>query len=349
MTTAVSARRNQVATRILAGAFVSAGLGYLVLRGLNWDALVGLARNARPVWLFPAFATCALANGFRAARFSLLVGRAVTPVAMYPIVTIHNFTNALLPIRSGEVAYVWLLHRAGRVPGIANVGSLVVARLLDGAAVLLALLVALPLAMAGGSSQHVDRIRGAALLAAAVVGITVLVAFLAVRRYAAVRRMLRTVNARWSNRWLGAVTDALARAEDVVHQWATLNVLGPVLVYTILTWLSIFVTFCFICRALALPLGFAGCVVAGSPPVIVSSLPVPTLANIGAYEAAWVLGLSLAGTTGPTAVSSSLAVHGMNLAFAADLAIYGTVTVNSRRWEGGRHPPKPADFPGERS
>ena len=66
----------------------------------------------------------------RTIRFWTLLSRKIKMRDFFPIVCLHNFTNVFLPLRTGELGYVYLTKRKG-VRLEEGFGSLILARLFD--------------------------------------------------------------------------------------------------------------------------------------------------------------------------------------------------------------------------
>jgi len=67
----------------------------------------------------------------RSLRFSYLLNRTISPRVLFPLVCVHNMMTNILPSRSGELSYVYLLKRIHSRPIGEGVATLVVARIFD--------------------------------------------------------------------------------------------------------------------------------------------------------------------------------------------------------------------------
>jgi uncharacterized membrane protein YbhN (UPF0104 family) len=146
------------------GTAVGAALLAWLTRGVEWSELTAALRPV-PWWAWPATAAGLWASYlFRSLRIREELGRRgpVRLGACLAVMLVHNAAVNVLPLRGGEAAYPWLLHRRLGIPVADAVASLVWFRVQD--AIVLAFLGA---ALWPGVAPAV-RLGVAAALAAAV-------------------------------------------------------------------------------------------------------------------------------------------------------------------------------------
>ena len=157
-------------TRAIARLAAASALGVALLawltRGIDWHRLDGALRPV-PWWTW-ALTVAGLSASYllRALRIQAELG-ARQPVglgACLEVMLVHNAAVNILPMRGGEAAYPWLLHRRLGIPISHAVGSLVWMRVQD--VIVLGFLAA---ALWPGIAPAL-RLAGATGLAAAVLG-----------------------------------------------------------------------------------------------------------------------------------------------------------------------------------
>jgi len=90
------------------------------------------AQNASIASIVIGFAIYLLVYILKALRFSLILGPGrLCRSHLIDLVTLHNFANFVLPFRTGELAYIYLLTRKEGVPVGESVGSLLMVRIFD--------------------------------------------------------------------------------------------------------------------------------------------------------------------------------------------------------------------------
>jgi uncharacterized membrane protein YbhN (UPF0104 family) len=284
----------RAATRLALGAALGVALLAWLTRGVEWRALSGAAR-AVPWWGWPAaVAGLAASYLFRSLRIRAELGRR-GPVRLgtcLSVMLVHNAAVNVLPLRGGEAAYPWLLHRRLGIPVADAVASLVWFRVQD--AIVLAFLAA---ALWPGLAPGV-RIGWAAALAAAVpCGLRLL------------RRAAAAPGAEADGRAVRAARTALrALALAPRHGWRGWA-------FCVASW-----------SAKLAALGLLLAALSGIGPVegwtgalggeLAAVLPVQGPAGLGTYEAGVWAGAALRGRTATEIAPPALAVHLVSLATA---------------------------------
>lgn len=88
-------------------------------------------KNISPIWLIIGFILYNFCYFFRALRFHILLDRKISIKDLFFIVSLHNMTNSLLPARTGELSYIYLVKKSGDISTTKGVATLAIARVLD--------------------------------------------------------------------------------------------------------------------------------------------------------------------------------------------------------------------------
>jgi uncharacterized protein (TIRG00374 family) len=309
----------------LLGVIVSVLAIYFIVSQVSVAALGDALIHARYVYLLPTFALLVIALIPRALRWRVLLSGSLPLGRTFSIMNVGYLVNGVLPLRVGELARAYLGTRAvPPVPIFKTISTLIVERLLD----LLAVIVLLLLALAGGPIP--EQLRAAALIAAptTIVGFLVLV-FLSSQRTVANRLAQRVMSQLERTRfasltprlmnWFGHFLDGL---KPLTQPRALVLALG----WTAASW-GISVTAGYI-----LMLAFydhaswsATCLYIVSAAFAIAVPAVP--GNLGSYELSILLALGAMGYGEPRASATAFAVmvHGVNLAVHASTGIIGFI------------------------
>lgn len=293
--------RGRLWLKMVLSALITAAIVAFLLRYARWSDIEALIARAN-YWLLSVPPTLALMYLVRAWAFRLLAPE--TPLStMWSIMTLHNFLLRVLPMRTGELSYAFLVRRAGGVDLGGSLIGLLLIRLLDATVIIVIFAgtllldrslyrgdVSFGLAVAGGGVAIglVLVLALRPLLAAGVATLSVLLRFLGLRQRpkvaGALERLERSVDtyARYS---LGFV---LAQACLAAVVW----LLNFVMVYQILLGFGVETT-------------FARAVLGSTAATVSSLLPVGGIGSFGALEAGWVIGFSLVGFERGVAVASA--------------------------------------------
>ena len=291
------------------GLVVSAVFAYIAVRGVHpqstWDALAA----ARVEWLVPSLVLMFVAFFLRAIRWWTLFAPAGRP----PLRNVTEATyvgylaNALLPARAGEAAKAVALNRSTDTPVAESVATIFVERAWDVLSLILLLFLMLP------ALPHVTWLRGAAVLAAVLLGVLAVIAF-AVIRFG--ERPLRTLM--HPLRWLPfipavLVEQAPAQFVQGLVGLVKARVAAISFLWTTLSWIVLGIAYWLAMVAFDLglsPLAGELVVIGIGLAMILPSSP----GALGVFEGATVVVLGAYGIDPSVALSYALVLHALNLA-----------------------------------
>lgn len=290
------------------GLGLSVIVGWMVLSRLGWRDIEGLWARATPAYLALGLVLYFAANVLRARRFRALTGDVIATTAMLRAVIVQNILNTFLPLRAGEVSYLYMVHQSGAVKAGHNVGSLLGARVLDLLAALVLPLLALPFSRAwSAEGQPFVWFVTVATFAGGVFAVGIWQAEPLSRFF---QRRARTGWA-WLNRLLGLCGDVLASLAQLRGASLLRRVVGLTLGCWGLVYLSGYV--CLLAVGISVPIPDA--IFAYSFPVIASMTPFYMLGGFGVYEGSVGMGLHLVGVPVAVALASGLLLHLVELLF----------------------------------
>ncbi len=133
--------------RITIGLLISAGLLFLVFRGIDFGEVWAAMRDIEPLWLLLAIAVYFGGIVVRTTRWGLLM-RSVKPCStwrLFPIYVISYMANNVLPLRIGDIYRAYIVGKKEHVSKSATLVTIVVERIFDGLTMLLLLSIAVML------------------------------------------------------------------------------------------------------------------------------------------------------------------------------------------------------------
>ena len=302
------------------GLLVTGSLFFFLFRYVDPRQVGSLLAGSRLELLLAGFGFWVVIFLGRAVRFRLLAPR--TPfVTMLSIVSVHAFLLRLLPFRTGELAYAILIRRAGTAGLGESLLVLLLIRILDSTCVVI--LFAVALAFHHGTYLGDLRLGISAALAAAVLGIVVVLALGPLLRLAL--RIVRRVLGGLARR--PRVARVLERAGEAVTAFSAVRratVLFTALL-SMLLWLLTFGGFFAIMRAFYMPVGVAQTVLGSTAAVVTGFLPIGGIGSFGTLEAGWALGFVLCGLDQARAIASGFGVSIVTFIYGAALGLLGWI------------------------
>lgn len=306
----------------LLGVFVSALAIYLIFRQIDLPTLGRAFAEARYIYVIPAVVVLIIGQATRALRWQVLLSGGLSLHRAFSITNISYLVNAVLPLRMGEVARVYLATRADPpVPVLKSASTIIVERLLD----LLAVVVLLGLVLAIGPLPDELRKVAVIMLPIVVIGFLGLV-FLSKQRSLA-------------HRILAAITDRLPSviAERPLTEWldhfldGLMPLTQPRALFLALFWTAVSWGFSIVAGYILMLAFFdqaswvATCLFIAAASLAIAVPAVP--GSLGPFELSVVLALSATGYADQpdTVAAFALVVHGVNLIMFSIVGIIGFI------------------------
>lgn len=290
---------------LLAGALATSAIFlYVDVRGVDLDIFLRAIRKSDPAWLVAAFAALAGAVAVRVVRWRYLFDASSRPRA--PAATrallVGELFNSILPLRSGDVVRIVVLHRDTGASS-AEAGATVVAeRLLDSLVLLLIVFATVPFA------PEVTWLPTASALLAVVVA--AFVAGVVVVRVYGERPLIFLL--RPLGRMLGFAPERVAQTAGRLVRGARafrdFRTGGLAFVLSIATWLAVAASIWMAMRALHLQLGFGAAILLTAATTFALVIPAAP-ASVGVFEAAALVSLGPYHVDESRALACAVVVH----------------------------------------
>lgn len=281
----------------------TAALFYFIWLKIGPD-LSGLSFRLDWRWAVAAGLFYALALAGKAYRFRFFLEKKISFPEMFSIAAIHSFWNNLLPFRSGELSYFYLLRKHKSVEGGEGVTSLMVSRVADALVVLLFFALAiflLSLSQEGALNFGAGLPLAFILLIAAIYFVLV---------FFNERLLWLFDRARLPFSFLrGFFGDKAREAIYAFSRLRSLRTSGFFFVYSLAIWFAdlLFVWAALAASGLLLPPAQAFFIAAF--PVAASLLPLQNPAGIGTFEGVVTGGLLFLKIDGAQALKGSILLH----------------------------------------
>lgn len=319
-------RSISIAAVVITGVLIA-----LLLSQVTPDEVLQTILSLDPFYLAIGFIFYIGSYFFRSLRFHLLLNKTVSLKDLFMIVCLHSMMNNLLPARTGEVSYIYLLKKTqGRSTG-EGVATLMAARISDLITISLIFLAAFLV-----SRFYGDTISSIAIVAFVVIALCLLALFWVMK--CDKKRIQAWVHSffvfiRYEKTPLADYI--LRKTEETVDCFDALGSQGVnfhlrIFVVSCVIWIGLY-TFCY-CMTLAMQinLGYMPVVFASSFVIFTTVLPIQGIGGFGTVEGGWVIGFMLVGLNEATAISSAFGFHICMLAYTLFLGLSGFLFLRRR-------------------
>jgi len=294
-----------------------------------------------PAWsLVVAFLLYAISIFLKTARFKVILRTDVSLRKLFPIISLYAFFTNILPVRTGELSYVYLLKKRMRTPGAKSFASLVVGGIAD-VIVLFIGVFALGWYLRDALSDGISRVLvflgqkteasaqairnnlpliviATALLVGAIAGSILLI-----------RRRISSRGRAWQ---YASVIKAkmLEVGRELADNSLDLRLLG-IIVFTILILAFRLTSQWFLVRGMGLDIGVWELSFALICCLLFSLFPVHGFAGFGTVEALWVAILHILSVPEKDAITTGFGLHILVVVFCIIMGIYGAINLRVAR------------------
>jgi uncharacterized protein (TIRG00374 family) len=328
--------RNAVISIIIGGAIV-----WLLLSEIDPRHVPRAIGNIPLLSLLLAFLLYATSVYLKAVRFKIILRAGISLRQLFPIVSLYMFFANILPMRTGELSYVYLLKKQARTPGTKSFASLIVGGIADSAVILMAMFIVgwhLRDALAKGfarflsaltqkSEAFIQATRDNLLLyaIAAVFLIGFIIGIILLKRK--------------KHRFWHYASVVKAKATEVGRELADISfdtrLLG-IIVCSVLIISFRFGTQWYLVRSMGITIGIWKLSFALLFGVLFSLIPIHGPAGFGTVEAPWVAALLLLNIPRVDAITSGFGLHIIIILYCIILGLYGAVNLRRKTQDSRR-------------
>lgn len=283
--------------------------------------VVATIAGVNPLYLVAGFLLYSCSYFFRALRFHILLNREVELRTLLPIVCVHNMVNSLLPARTGELSYVYLLKKVdGRTTG-EGIATLVVARVFDCIAIAVLFLCSLSLI-----SDLPNFIRDSLIMV--VFAVFALVIVLGGLLYSG-RSFLVAIHPLFQTsimKKIGLRDFLLRKSDEIVDALghvATTKSTSKVFILTLLIWVSNYVVMYLLISGMNIALPLQVTILGGTFILLTTVLPIQGVGGFGTTESVWTLVFVPLGMSFDSALVSGFSYHIIVVGFYVVLGACG--------------------------
>ena len=279
----------------------------IILSQIRIEDLITTIKNVNKTYLILGFFLYACSYFIRGLRFHILLNKKISITDLFHVVCVHNMVNSILPARSGELSYIYILKKYYDTSAGEGVATLMVSRVLDFIIISLLFFV---------SSLFVNNLPEifANTIWLVVSFTTLLTIFLLILLYAG-EIFLSVANAIFITFKLNknvSVNFFLGKTKEVVDSFKNIKNNGKMMelcIITFIIWLTLYILNYALVKSLGINIGFFEVLLGYTFVVLMSILPFQGLGGFGTVEIGWTIGFIGIGMTKEIAINSGIVVH----------------------------------------
>ena len=308
---------------------------YFLLREISIQKIPDTLRQAPVLALVAGFILYSLLVWTKALRFRELLELDVSVNQLTPILALHTFWGNLLPMRSGDLSYIYLMKRREGVDETKSVASLMLASVID-LMLLLAFMVgtswALRSHLLGQLSYSILFVLPFLIFCALALLLSTACAApnacLTVASYCA--KPLLQFQIRPVNWFVNKYLDVVHELTHIRFDWRFCKIWG----YSLLGLGIRFGFQCYLAREMGIDVSVVRLTFALAFTSIFNLLPVQSIGNFGTVEFPFAWVLMRFGTQKELAIVAGFSLHLIILLYCIPLGIYGLITKPAHQEKG---------------
>lgn len=290
----------------LAAAIITITLIAILFSQIEITDVVDTLVNIDPVYLVAGFGLYVLSYFLRALRFHILLNREVGIKDLFNIVCIHNMVNSLLPARTGELSYIYLLKKRHTITTGAGAATLITARLFDMITILMLFFISTLFV-----STRFDMPAEVRWMIIALMFMVVLVLIITISQghtfVMLLRKMVHHLGMDkirildYVFRKMDEATESFSDMHRSTFIWSAL--------LSILIWIALYSMNYTLIIAMRIDMLYWTVLFASTFAIITTILPVQGIGGFGTMEGGWAIGFITMGMTKEVAISSGFGYH----------------------------------------
>ena len=316
-------QRGRLIFRITIPIVITVFLIIILLHYSNPQTIFQFIRNSAPRSLIAAFGVYVCVYLFRSIRFRqfpMLTQLSTLDILL--IASLHSFTNLIFPMRSGELSLVYLLRKFHKTEIGSGIGILLLVRLFDLIALALCLTGSLIFfGLSGDNAIDPWLLVIAILMGLIITGIS-LTASVWWKFLAKVLKRFTQFMRFHEKSWCQTLFSWMDEIERVLQSSKKISFSIRLLAASLACWLTLFLAFWFLLRAVGISrFSYPEVVIGSTGAAITSAIPVNAIGNLGTLQLGWTAGFSALGMSVEEGIASGFAINIFILIFSSALAL----------------------------
>jgi conserved hypothetical protein len=282
--------------------------------------------QSNPVYLLAGFILYLSSYLFRSWRFHILLNNEVGIKDLFHIECVHNMMNNLLPARTGELSYIYLLKKNNCRTTGDGLATLVVARIFD--FIIISALFLSALFLYHDISSGLMKYLWLVFLFFVIMLVLILALIFSGNWTQSVIKNF-CIKIHIGDTSVGQLL--LQKSEETIqcvsrifgNKMSFIPVFMRCLILTAFIWASLYLMIFVLMYAMGFTLSFPLVLLGSTFAIFSTVLPIQGIGGFGTTESAWVIGFVILGVSGDIAINSGFGYHILVLIFTVILGGFG--------------------------
>lgn len=312
----------------LSAVIITVVLVAILLSQISIGDVVKTLISIEPIYLIIGFILYLCSYFIRALRFHILLNHKVSIKDLFTIVCVHNMVNNILPARTGELSYIYLLQKYHNKKVGEGIATLLVARVFDFISISLLFFISALMI------QDLPEIIMKAILVIAFFFVLVVIFLITLLSFGEsfinlVRRFFRRFNL--EKRYFADYL--LRKGKETVESFEkikTKKTIFRVFLFSGLLWSLNYLIVFILLNSMNIFLPFPKIVVGATFILLITVLPIQGIGGFGTTEGVWAVVFVPLGLSLKIAIISGFSYHIIILVYFMIAGSYGIISIKQR-------------------
>lgn len=328
-----SSKKGSKILKMLVLTIISLFLVWFLLTRITIDDFKDVMSKVQPIYLVLGFLIYFVSYIFRSIRFYFLLGKEVRLRDLFTIVCVHNMINKVLPARTGELSYIYLLKKY-KIPLEERIATLAAARMFDFITIASFFLISVFFL-----KNLPDIVTNLLWIIAISLIILIFIFGSLIYKGESFKNALNRVASKLRVDRFKITSRILKITEDTILAFKTIKsrkiILKSVL-FSILIWMSLFTFYYSLTKVFQIDLQFFEIIVIVSVIALLPILPIYAVGGFGTTEVTVTIFFVAFGVSEAVAIVASFSIHIIGLIFVIILGISGVLKLGFKEVRKGK-------------
>jgi len=319
--------------KIIISAFLAIILASVLLSQIRIEDISKLITKFSIPYALGAFFMWSATYFFRTVRFQVLIcSKRIEIKNLFPIISVHNFFINILPIRMGEISYIYILKKNQNVKISEGMATLLIARVCDSLIMSIFFFISL---MIMRERLIISLSNVIYIVIAFVLIVVIFLLYMpslgtkSIKIFEFLFQKLKIENYEIFKLFIMKGQEII----NNIHQIQSYGTFPFTILLTVAIWVTIYLTSYLWLIGIKLYLDIWTVIFITTFPGIIATLPIQGLAGIGTVEVGWVAALMMLGITKEQAIILGFCFHFLALVYTSILGLYGVVAIRYKNVE----------------
>jgi uncharacterized protein (TIRG00374 family) len=286
----------------------------LLLSQIDIRDVIDTLADIEPLYLVIGFGLYVLSYFFRALRFYILLKREAEIKDLFKIVCVHNMINNILPFRTGELSYIYLLKKLHNKKVGEGIATLIVARIFDFIIIALLFFTAVLISFQGLPSIVNKILWIITIFLISIVALLIILVYFGKKFIVKIKNIFIRFGVINSS----ILVYLLRKGDETIESFGTIKSKSTFIICAMTSigvWLSVYLMTQVLLNAMNVQMDIKYVIIASTIPIFSVLLPIQGIAGFGTLESAWTISLMSFGVSKEMSILAGFSLHIISIVY----------------------------------